>query len=545
MENKKQDLPAKISKKRPFKFQVNVARLPKKSRHIRAAEDNLLPMIKNFSSLKIEHRGNEYVYDEYDDLVYQPLINLCHLFYDHLTYEDFINKYWSSDSEVLGYIHDVSSVSGTPDYTLKKEDRINTESIDILLGMFTEYMKRNGASRISKKKYTETCKWFIVHLNNMVYRKCIGIRYTRDTNFKSKHNVVNKDFSIPICIKLIDMLVEYNLILSFTGNKLFGNKNMSMIIPSGNLLSMLLIEGKYRVSNTPKDLVKILDGNDNFVCKNNLSEDMVRVYEESVEVLQSYKDMMSKDTISLQGHNIPEYWVQRTLRVDKQINSRLFDDGTVQSKSKVLRSYLEINEERTVSLDFKSIHPAILLEMEGYSLLNHDPYPVIKDIKVDTKLINKFKSFYNISKYDPVRNIIKKLVLCLINADNIGTAVGSCYEDLHNDNLKRGTYKEDTMRYVGLPQINLHEVAKILIQHNSMISKYFGVGIGNELQYKDSSILMESLKVLIRENIPCIPIHDALICKESDAETVERVMAESFVKVIGKGSEKNCVIERE
>lgn len=545
MENKNQDFPAKISKKRPFKFQVNVARLTKKARHIRLAEESLLSKLKNFSSLKIEYRGNKYDYDSYDKLVYQPILNLCNLFYEQLSYGDFTSKYWSSDSEVLGYIHDVTSVSGTPDYTLKKEVRIDNTSVEILLGMFTKYMKRNGSVRLSKKKYTETCKWLIVHLNNMVNRKCIGIRYTRDTNFKSKHNVVNKDFSIPICISLIDMLIEYDLIVGVTGNKLFGNKNMSMIIPSGNLLNILLIEGNYRASTIPKSPVKILDNNDNLVCKESLSDDMLHVYEESVETLTSYKDMMERKTLSLQGYEIPEYWLQRTLRVDKEINSRLFDDGTVQSKSKILRGYLEIDNEKTISLDFKSIHPAMLLQMEGYSLLLHDPYPKIKDIKVDTKLVNKFKKFYGLGSYDPVRNIVKKLVLCLINADNINNAVGSCYDDIHNDNLKRGTYKEDTMRYVGLPQINLHEVAKVLIDHNHMISKYFGVGIGNELQYKDSCIIMESLKVLIDRDIPCLPVHDALICKESDYVEVETVMAESFVKVVGHGSDKNCIIEKE
>lgn len=58
---KKVDLPAKNSKDRPFKFQVNINRLSKKSRHIRDSEDSILKSLKIFASLKLSHRGYDCV----------------------------------------------------------------------------------------------------------------------------------------------------------------------------------------------------------------------------------------------------------------------------------------------------------------------------------------------------------------------------------------------------------------------------------------------------------------------------------------------------
>lgn len=551
---KKVDLPAKNSKDRPFKFQVNINRLSKKSRHIRDSEDSILKSLKIFASLKLSHRGydcvcvdNKLLYDYLNSYssIYTGIVDLNTKFCEEFGVEDFKTKFWSSDSSVLMTVYDKMSVSASPDYSIKKEELACKGSTETLYGMFREYMVNKGTLRISEKKYIATCKWLVVFLNQVVKNQCFGIKYTRTSNFKSEHNVCNKDFSIPVCLNLIGMLDEYGLILDYTGNKLFGSKNMSMMIPSRELFEMLQIKGNVSVSTEPKDPVKILDKNDNLVTKENLSEGFTEVYERSVAVITKHKNLLDKHQISFGDFRLPEYWLQRTMRVDVEINSRFFDNGTVQSKTKIVRSYLTIDGESTVSLDFKSIHPCMLLEMEGYSIKNHDPYPTFKDIKVDVKLINKFKSYYNISKYDPVRNIIKRLMLCMINAKSVNEAVGSCYEDLRADSLKKGTFREDTMKYIGLPRVNLHEIAKKLCEHNHMISKYFGVGIGNKLQYKDSAIMLEALDSLTYSDIPCFPVHDALICKESDANVVEDVMAKAFVKVMGDGSEKNCIIERE
>jgi hypothetical protein len=555
----------KNEEKPKFKFQVNVNRLPKKPRAIRSAEDSLLTFIRNYPSLKMLHRGwlyyddDEYIcirkdsiinlnvyYDLYDSNLYKPMCELVELFVDDIGSSfDFTTKFWSSHSEVLSFIHDNVSVSGSPDYTINKSSAVDDKSVEILFGMFKEYSVSHGAERISDKKYYETCRWLVVYLNSMLYRKYLGIRYTRDNNFKSTFNVVNKDFSIPICKKLINMLSEYKLILDFSGNKLFGSNSMSMLIPSGRLLKMLHIVGDYEVSKDSSDMVKLVDSNSNIISIDCVDDEMRLKYEETKTILEKHKDLINSNVSTILGYELPEYWLHCTICVDEEINGRLFDDGTIQNKSKTVRKLLKMFGEDTVSLDFKSLHPAMLLDRVGISIKDHNPYPSFDWIKVDKKLINKFKKYYGYDKYDPVRTIVKKLLLCLINASNVNNAVGSCYNDLHNDNMKRGTSREHSMKYVGLPNVDLHDIAKKLIEHNYMIAKYFGIGEGNRLQYTDSKIMLQSIDMLCNKNIPCIPIHDALICRKSDADTVVSVMTEAFVSVVGDGSEKNCIIEEE
>lgn len=558
MKEKKKDLPAKNEAKRLFKFQVNMNRVSKKSIAIRTCEDSLITDLKILPSLKMPYRGyvvsnlnvNEINVDEFSYLskynsVYDSLVSLVNLFNSEVGSSEFKRVYWSCDSLVLSYIYDQVSVTGSPDYTSALSDKVCQTSVDTLYGMFKEYMIDNGTKRISEKKYRATCKWLVVYLNHLLRYKAVGIKYTRLTNFKSEANVQNSDFSIPVCIDLIGMLEDLGLILDFTGNKTFGSRHISMLIPSPELFRMLQIDGGYLISTKPKDIVKLVDDSGNVIQNANMNKEFIEVYNESVFVLDKHRDMMSRFDLSINSHKMPPLWLQRTLRPDQYINSRLFDDGTFQGKSKAIRSFIAIGGEPTVSLDFKAIHPSMLLEMEGYSILEHNPYPVVKDVKVDIKLINRFKRYHGIDKYDPLRNIIKKLVLSLINADNINEAVGSCYEDLRKDSLKRGTSREDTMKYVGIPAINLHEVAGILIKHNHMISKYFGVGIGNHLQYKDSCVIMCVLEELTKRDIPCIPIHDAIVCREFDKGQVKVIMEEAFMKIMGCNSLRNCVIEEE
>lgn len=554
MNGKTKDFPAKNSKKRPFTFQVNINRLSKKSRAIRVCEDSLIIDLKLLPSLKMPHRGylvfDSIIYDNMNYLVkfnevYHSLVNLVDMFGSEFGNTEFKTRYWSSDSSTLRYVYDQMSVTGSPDYSSTMTDKVCETSVDTLYGMFKEYMVSSGTQRISEKKYRATCQWLVVYLHHLLRYKSVGVKYTRMTNFKSVANVQNLDFSIPVCMDLIAMLEDLGLLIDLTGNKMFGSKHISMFIPAPELFRMLQIDGGYLITTKPKEIIKVVDDCGNVLKNVDMSDEFANVYNESSYILNGHRDMMEKFELAISNHQMPPLWLQRTLRPDKYINSRLFDDGTFQGKSKLIRSLITIGGQATVSLDFKAIHPSMLLEMEGYSILEHDPYPAISSIKVDVKLINKFKKYHGINKYNPVRNIIKKLVLCLINADNINEAVGSCYEDLSRDSLKRGTSRENTMRYVGLPAINLHEIAGVLIKHNYMISKYFGVGIGNSLQYKDSCVMMGVLEVLTKSKIPCIPIHDAIICRKSDADQVKCVMTESFLNVMGSNSLRNCVIEEE
>lgn len=56
---------------------------------------------------------------------------------------------------------------------------------------------------------------------------------------------------------------------------------------------------------------------------------------------------------------------------------------------------------------------------------------------------------------------------------------------------------------------------------------------------------MKCLYSLTKKEIPCIPVHDAVICRHYDKQVVLDVMTNAFIEVVGEGSEINCIIEEE
>jgi hypothetical protein len=421
-------------------------------------------------------------------------------------------------------------------------------SVNILLKMFIDYSTREGIQRVSRVKYKCAVEWLTIYLYQCNGGDYLALKYARDNSFRNKHGVKNKNFSMASVLRLVDMLISELLVLPFTGNVLYGERVMSMIVISPDLYEILQITNKEetKVKTVRGSSVVIRDNENNEIVLSSLPVETVRVLDEGVSIVDSLNNHFKTRLVTINGYTIPEVFFRRIHREDMEICSRLFDDGSIQGKSKVLRSLIKIDNENTVSLDFKSIHPAILLFNEGVSLSEHDPYPSNVGIDIDKELISEFKEFYSLEEYKPIRTLVKKLLLCLINAESKQDAVGACYKALQRDNLKRGTYHEHRMDFVGIPNpIDLHTLADVLIIHNKPIAHYLGCGEGIKLQKVDSDIIMRCIDILISENIAIIPIHDALICKESTKERVEQVMAESFVSIVGKGSEVNCIIEEE
>lgn len=529
----------KESKNKQFKFLVNPNRLTKKSRKVIELEQSVYELIRiNNPSIKSGYRGGCI-----DVSLYCKLVEVDSLLFN--TYEDY-NCSWYVNSQVFSYIHDVCSTVTPPDYSIKKVVSLS-KYVNNLTNVLIDYSRSIGIKRISRKKHKAIAEWFIVYLDRMRKHSLLALKYPRSESFRQDFNVSNKQFSYNILVRLVDFLIKEKMCIHFKGNVLYGTRPMSMLVINPMIFDMIGLSDDVLIEivTVPKTPVVVEDCERNIIEFNELGEEIMRLVEQGATIFDTYQSVMSKTKIEVNGYMIPEYWLQRILKIEKETCGRVFDNGSIQGKSKLVRSLIVIDEEETVSLDFKAIHPAMLLHLVGYSLSDHDPYPKLKSIKVNTKLINKFKNFYDIGKYNPVRNVVKKLFLCMINADSINKAVGSCYDDLKKDNLKKGTFHEHTMKYVGLPEINLHEVAKEILKHNHMIAKFLGVGKGNELQFKDSSIIMLCLEELSKRDIPVIPIHDALICKKSDVRYVEDCMAKYFVQVVGEGSEGCCIIEQE
>lgn len=529
----------KKGNKRQFRFKTNFNRIGKKHKDFIELDKGLLNKIKfNKPSLKGMHRGgcNINIY------IWNDLINLLDYY---INYDKGYVNNWYVDCDSLSYVSDVIACKGSPDHPSLPDELFS----DKLFSMFIEYQRSTGITRISQKKSKAVVSWFIHYFHKNYNKSVNAISYSRDKNFNTTYNVANKDLSYSVLIRFVDFMVEKGMAVTMKGNKLYSCSVPSLLIvnPTVEKLIPEIDAGctSYNKSITP--CVKVTDNDGKPIPLEEVNnKDYLRMVEEqTTTLLENYHSIVDDNKPEINNYSLGEVRLHRVIKEKEYVNCRWFDDGSFQGKPKDLRKHLTFKGSPTVSLDFKSLHPAILLYYKGVRLEDHNPYPNIDFIKVNKRDLNKFKTYYDISSYDPVRNIVKKLFLAMINASSINMAVGSIYEDLYKDRLKKGTYKEHTMKYIGIGDIDLHKVAECILKHNEVISEYLGVGEGNSLQYVDSMIIYYCIEELVKIGLPFIPVHDSISCRVEDKEVVLSIMERSFVKAVGVGSEFNCVIEEE
>lgn len=520
-----------------YRFMLNRGRIGKKNKDMLEFEDIHCEASYCYELLV----GSLCVSDElYSEYVWYD--DVCYSYYPKFNYSWFVN------SQVLSSLYDVGSVKG---YILETKNNLYNnielqESVSLLLELFITYSKEVlKIKRISIVKYKEVTQWLCYHIVRCNESGCMAMTYSRDSNIKLLKDINCPDFSYSIMIRLISMLKDKGYLLSYVGNNAYDVSFTSMVIFNPELFRLLKLESvtlpKYR--HKENVLVEIRkDKKPLLHCE--YQEDWMDIVTETDHILGQFNEQLSKTTVTVGNYEIPFLWFTRIFKDSVEECGRLFDDGSIQGKSKLLRSYIRIDGEVTVSLDLKSLHPRLLYLIESVVLEDSfDPYPRI-DLRVDTKLINKFKKFYGVEKYDPVRNLCKKMLLCLINAKSKESAMGACYEAISKDLQKAGTSKESRMKYVGLNKgYSLRDIADEILEKNKPIAKYLGSGYGSKLQNIDSNIIMYCINRLVKLDCPVLPIHDALICKESMKGLVEEVMYEGYEHVMG--SRVNAIIEEE
>jgi hypothetical protein len=101
---------------------------------------------------------------------------------------------------------------------------------------------------------------------------------------------------------------------------------------------------------------------------------------------------------------------------------------------------------------------------------------------------------------------------------------------------------ESAITHAGnMGEIDLHEistskklVANILHRHSEVADYFFTPDIGMRCMETEGKIMLESMRWGMRNNIPVLPLHDAVICRQSDSEGVAEALREASCAVLGK-----------
>lgn len=155
------------------------------------------------------------------------------------------------------------------------------------------------------------------------------------------------------------------------------------------------------------------------------------------------------------------------------------------------RTFITINGEETVEIDYSGLHPNMLYAQNRIALTG-DPYEV-------EGVPRKW------GKY--------------------------AFQQLLNG--KRDKYSTPSDFDASAAGISWEEVREAVEKRNATIAQYFGTGYGLILQKQDADILEQVLLHFARQGEPCLPVHDSVIIRKELVEELREVMLFEYTKALG------------
>ena len=178
-------------------------------------------------------------------------------------------------------------------------------------------------------------------------------------------------------------------------------------------------------------------------------------------------------------------------------------------KKEIRRPFLRINGERTVEVDIAESHPTILYAPAGKPLSE-----------------GELGKCYWLNDSEPapyVRDAVKVGMACMLNSSDRSRAELAI---THTANMG---------------DIDLHEISsakklvdKILARHPEVADYFFRPDIGMRCMETEGKIMLETMRWGMQNDIPVLPLHDAVICRESDVKKVAEALREASCAVLGK-----------
>lgn len=228
-------------------------------------------------------------------------------------------------------------------------------------------------------------------------------------------------------------------------------------------------------------------------------------------------------------------------KLDIQIH-KVFNNGTFQEggrsyvigvdsdiMNKENRVELTIDGAPTVELDYKSLHPRLLCELDGL-FMDHTFLP------------------YNIQLEgyddDVLKRICKVALLTVFNAKSITQAVGAVTKELRDLKDEHDKPLVPQWKANGLvpKTIEVKRIIQELCEHNIYIADHFFTGCGTKLQNLDSRIMDIILQKFLDADEFCLPVHDSIVVEERLSDFAIESMEDAYEQVMG--SKINCIVEK-
>lgn len=212
--------------------------------------------------------------------------------------------------------------------------------------------------------------------------------------------------------------------------------------------------------------------------------------------------------------NQSKKFVRRVFSRNSWKHNGRFYGGFWQLVGSDYRQHIRINGETTLELDFKSLHPNLLLIQEGL-----EPSTDVYGLG-DTPIVDRYD-------LDTQRSIVKLAVLMLLNADNIDKAFKALIAKFASPpgepiDIRANLTREEFNSYLDA-----------FIMHHPSLEKYMGKDEGIKLMYQDSLIVEELIQNFTAREIPILCVHDSIIVQEKYLDLAREEMKKATVKLLG------------
>jgi hypothetical protein len=348
-----------------------------------------------------------------------------------------------------------------------------------------------------REKRLKTFKIFIANLLSQT-RKPIRISLNANSWTITKYNKIIGHATIKDLPKLFE---ENKLITMNPGFYTEKEKRETRIKATRELLK-LFPEYKSGVFSKPTQLVILKDENGKLIDYPDSEPEPYRIR----AILELVNKVNREAEIKQLGYKLNTNLVA-IFRERFEWYGRLHSKGYshYQGLSGNERKEITINGDRTVELDFCSLHPYLLYAAERKPYLG-DPYTIDDDRKI-------------------VRDFFKVILLAMVNAENRTKAESAANNWLFKNHTERKQLKE-----IGITRAR--PMMEKFIEAHQPIAHYFFKGkiTGMKIMNKDSKIALDVLNHFGKQKIPILCIHDSFIVQEQYRDELENVMKRVYKK---------------
>jgi len=366
----------------------------------------------------------------------------------------------------------------------------------------------------------------------------LGVPTSKSGYGEKPHQI--DDLSHTAVIRVLDALQSVDWIKRRKG---FKNKDgeciPTSIKPSGDLLK-LFQKTKYvwrPLAPNKKDVI-VLKGYDSVTQLKEIQSfkdnNQIRHWRKN---LQAYNEFLTQHAIclSVENHNLDKM-INRMSKKEYQVDwmfgekkkkprifnflhvqlRRIFARGSFEHGGRFYggwwqfipseyRSFITINGQPTVEIDYSELHPRLMYLRANQPIPEGDLYDL--DLRYDGIEYNK-----EIEPYKSKRKIIKNYVNAVINDE-------------------KGNYKLHG-KLVNQLGLNTKSLEALLVKKHPLIQEIKGKGLGLKFQFIDSQVAEAVMMRMMSKGILCLPVHDSFICQAEHLQELRQAMEDAYAEVI-------------